>query len=94
MTAAAVVLAVGLLLTRRRSLAAGLLLALGIGSALLWVRYIGIPVAQWSTPNEVASPQAGGFVGLAGSLLVFGAGWRLAVARPVSVPTATPLPTT
>jgi hypothetical protein len=93
-TAAAVVLAVGLLLTRRRSLAAGLLLALGIGSALLWVRYIGIPVAQWSTPNEVASPQAGGFVGLAGSLLVFGAGWRLAVARPVSVPTATPLPTT
>lgn len=92
-TAIAVVVAVGLLLARRRSLAAGLLLALGIGSALLWVRYIGIPVAQWSTNENVASPQAGGFVGLGGSALVFCAGWRLAVVRRVGVPAATPLPT-
>jgi hypothetical protein len=93
-TALAVVVAVGLLLARRRSLAAGLLIALGLGSALLWVRYIGIPVAQWSNPNDVASPQAGGFVGLGGSLLVLGAGWRLAAVRYVGVPAARPLPTT
>ncbi len=92
-TAIAVVVAVGLLLARRRALAAGLLLALGICSALLWVRYVGIPVAQWSTNENVASPQAGGFVGLAGSALVFCAGWRLAVVRRVGVPAATPLPT-
>jgi hypothetical protein len=93
-TAIAVVVAVGLLLARRRSLAAGLLIALGIGSTLLWVRYIGIPLAQWSATNEnVASPQAGGFVGLAGGVLVFCAGWRLAAVRSVDVPAATPLPT-
>jgi hypothetical protein len=93
-TAIAVVVAVGLLLARRRSLAAGLLIAFGIGSTLLWVRYIGIPLAQWSATNEnVASPQAGGFVGLAGGVLVFCAGWRLAAVRSVDVPAATPLPT-
>jgi hypothetical protein len=90
-TVLAVVVAVGLLLTGRRSLAAGLLLALGLASALLWVRYIGIPIAQ---SNDVASPQAGGFVGLAGSVVVFCAGWRLAVVRPVGVPAARPVPTT
>jgi hypothetical protein len=93
-TALAVVVAVGLLLAGRRSLAAGLLLALGLASALLWVRYIGIPVAQWSTPHDVASPQAGGFVGLAGSVVVFCAGWRLAAVRPLGVPAARPVPTT
>jgi hypothetical protein len=93
-TALATVVAVGLLFTGRRSLAAGLLLALGLASALLWVRYVGIPIAQWSTPNDVASPQAGGFVGLAGSVVVFCAGWRLAAVRPVGVPAARPVPTT
>jgi hypothetical protein len=92
-TAIAVVVAVGFLLTRRRSLAAGLLIAFGICSALLWVRYIGIPVAQWATDERVASPQAGGFVGLAGGVLVFCAGWRLAVVRKAGVPAASPLPT-
>jgi hypothetical protein len=92
-TAIAVVVAVGLLLARRRSLAAGLLIAFGICSALLWVRYIGIPVAQWATDERVASPQAGGFVGLGGAVLVFCAGWRLAVVRSVDVPAARPLPT-
>jgi hypothetical protein len=92
-TAIAVVVAVGLLLARRRSLAAGLLIALGICGTLLWVRYIGIPIAQWTTNDNVASPQAGGFVGLAGGVLVFCAGWRLAVVRNVDVPAARPLPT-
>jgi hypothetical protein len=92
-TAIAVVVAVGLLLARRRSLAAGLLIAFGICSALLWVRYIGVPVAQWATEDGVASPQAGGFVGLGGAVLVFCAGWRLAVVRKVGVPAASPLPT-
>jgi hypothetical protein len=91
-TAIAVVAAVGVLLARRRSLAAGLLLALGICSTLLWVRYIGIPIAQWTTNDNVASPKAGGFVGLAGGVLVFCAGWRLAVVRKVGVPAASPLP--
>lgn len=92
-TAIGVVVAVGLLFARRRSLAAGLLIALGLCSALLWVRYIGIPLAQWSTDETKASPQAGGFVGLAGGVLVFCAGWRLAAVRNVDVPAATPLPT-
>jgi hypothetical protein len=92
-TAIAVVVAIGLLLAHRRSLAAGLLIAFGICSTLLWVRYIGIPIAQWTTNENVASPQAGGFVGLAGGVLVFCAGWRLAVARNVGVPAANPLPT-
>jgi hypothetical protein len=91
-TAIAVVIAVGLLFARRRSLAAGLLIAFGICSALLWVRYIGIPLAQWTTNENKASPQAGGFVGLAGGLLVLCAGWRLAVVRKVGVPAASPLP--
>jgi hypothetical protein len=92
-TAIGVVVAVGLLFARRRSLAAGLLIAFGICSALLWVRYVGIPVAQWSTDETKASPQAGGFVGLAGGLLILCAGWRLAVVRKVGVPAASPLPT-
>jgi hypothetical protein len=92
-TAIAVVVAVGLLLARRRSLAAGLLIALGICGTLLWVRYVGIPIAQWTTNEDVASPKAGGFVGLAGGVLVFCAGWRLAVVRNVDVPAARPLPT-
>jgi hypothetical protein len=92
-TAIAVVVAVGLLFARRRSLAAGLLIALGICSVLLWVRYIGIPLTQWTTNQSEASPQAGGFVGLAGGVLVLCAGWRLAVVRNVGVPAARPLPT-
>ena len=60
-TAIGVVVAVGLLFARRRALAAGLLIAFGICSALLWVRYVGIPLAQWSADETKASPQAGGF---------------------------------
>ena len=55
----------------------------GLGSTLLWIRYVGIPVAQWATEGEdVASPRAGGVIGLAGSLIVLAAGCRLAASRP------------
>lgn len=92
-TALAVLAAVTLLLAGRRNLAAGLLVALGLGGALLWVRYVGIPVAQWFHTEGVASPRAGGLIGLAGSLIIFGAGWRLAALRAADVPAAKPLPT-
>ena len=91
--ALAILVAVALLFAGRRRLAAGLLLALGFSGALLWVRYIGIPVAQWMHAEDVASPRLGGLIGLAGSLLVFGAGWRLAASRPTDVSVAAPIPT-
>jgi hypothetical protein len=90
-TALLVVAAVALLLAGRERLAAGLLIALGVGNALLWLRYAGIPVAQWLHTDGVAAPRSGGFVGLAGSLLVLAAGWRLAVSSRAEVPAAEPL---
>jgi TIR domain len=92
--ALAILVAVALLFAGRRRLAAGLLLALGFSGALLWVRYIGIPVAQWMHTEGVASPRLGGLIGLAGSLLVFGAGWRLAASRPTDISAVAPLPST
>jgi len=92
-TALAVLAAVGLLVARRRQLPAGLLIALGLGSTLLWVRYVGIPVAQWLNADNVASPRAGGVIGLAGGLMVLLAGWRLALA-PRDVPASQPLAVT
>jgi hypothetical protein len=92
--ALAILVAVALLFAGRRRLAAGLLLALGFSSALLWVRYLGIPMAQWMHAEGVASPRLGGLIGLAGSLLVFGAGLRLAASRSTDVSAAEPLPTT
>jgi hypothetical protein len=91
-TALAVLAAVTLLFTGRRRLAAGLLIALGLGSALLWARYVGIPVTQWLHTEGVASPRVGGLIGLAGSLVVLGAGWRLALRR-ADVSNAEPMPT-
>ena len=93
-TGLAVLGGVAVLLAGRRRLAAGLLIALGLCASLLWARYVGIPVAQWLDTDDVASPQAGGFLGLAGGLVVLGAGWRLAVVGPAEVPAAEPLPTT
>jgi len=92
--ALAILVAVALLFAGRRRLAAGLLLALGFSGALLWVRYIGIPVAQWMHTEGVASPRLGGLIGLAGSLLVVGAGWRLAASRPTDISAVAPLPST
>jgi hypothetical protein len=92
--ALAILVAVALVFAGRRRLAAGLLLALGFSGALLWVRYIGIPVAQWMHTEGVASPRLGGLIGLAGGLLVFGAGLRLAASRSTDTSAAEPLPTT
>jgi TIR domain len=92
--ALAVLVAVAFVFAGRRRLAAGLLLALGFSGALLWVRYIGIPVAQWTHTDGVASPRLGGLIGLAGGVLVFGAGWRLATSRQIDVSATAPLPTT
>jgi hypothetical protein len=92
--ALAILVAVALLFAGRRRLAAGLLLALGFSGALLWVRYLGIPVAQWMHTEGVASPRLGGLIGLAGSLLVFGTGLRLAASRSTDVSAAEPVPTT
>jgi hypothetical protein len=61
---------------------------------MLWVRYIGIPVAQWMHTEGVASPRLGGLIGFAGSLLVFGAGWRLASTRPTDISAVVPIPST
>ena len=68
-----VLAALGALLVTRhsRTIASGILVAVGIASALLWVRYIGIPIAQKNTEGSAAP---GGFVGLAGALALTGAG--------------------
>jgi len=53
-----------------RLLAAGVLVALGTVSALLWLRYVGVPILQ---PDTISSPAAGSFIGLAGAgLILFG----------------------
>jgi hypothetical protein len=59
-------------------LAAGILIALGLESAGLWTRYIGVPAVLASDTGTVG---AGGFVGLAGAVLVLGVGVRLAALR-------------
>lgn len=61
------------LLTHRRAglLAAGALVGLGLSSALLWLRYVAVPILQ---PDDVSSPAAGAFVGLAGASAILLAG--------------------
>jgi hypothetical protein len=54
-----------------RWLAAGIVLALGIESAALWLRYIGVPVAQSS---DVGGFAIGGLLGLAGAALALAVG--------------------
>ena len=62
-----------------RAAAAGVLIALGIESVALWPRYIGVPLVE---SRDVASPAAGGFIGLAGGILLLLAGcWLLLHAR-------------
>jgi CHAT domain len=72
-----VALAVLVLLTSgRRLLAAGLLIALGIASATLWLRYLGVPIIA---PENAGSFGMGAAAGLAGGLLILAAGllvWR------------------
>lgn len=58
-----------------RTLAAGVTLALGLESATLWLRYIGVPIVQ---SDAVSSPALGGFPSLAGAVMALGVGLRLA----------------
>ena len=74
--AAAALVTVVLLTSGRRLLAAGLLIAFGLESAALWLRYLGVPLIEY---DSVASFGAGGLAGLAGGLLLLTAGvlvWR------------------
>ena len=80
-----VALAVLVLLTSgRRLLAAGLLIALGIESATLWLRYLGVPIIA---PDYAGSFGVGAAAGLAGGLLILAAGllvWRSEAASPAA----------
>jgi hypothetical protein len=65
-----------LLTLGRRLLAAGVLIALGIASATLWLRYLGVPIIA---PDNAGSFGVGAAAGLAGGLLILAAGllvWR------------------
>jgi hypothetical protein len=72
-----VALGVLILLTwGRRLLGAGVLIALGIASATLWLRYLGVPIIA---PENAGSFGVGALAGLAGGLLILAAGllvWR------------------
>ncbi len=61
-----------MLVPRGRTLWPVALMALGVASALLWVRYIGIPAIE---SERIAQPAAGGFVGLLGAVIAFVGGW-------------------
>jgi hypothetical protein len=78
--AVAVVAGIALLYTGRSDSAAGLLVALGLASGLLWLRDTGIPLAEWLS-DEGQPGQVAGAVGLVGSLAVLGAGLWLASSR-------------
>jgi hypothetical protein len=65
-----------LLTSGRRLLAAGLLIALGIASATLWLRYLGVPIIA---PDNAGSFGAGALAGLAAGVFILVAGllvWR------------------
>lgn len=55
-----------------RPLAAGLLIAFGIGTTFLWPRFIAIPALE---NREIASIAPGGFIGLAGAILIVVSGF-------------------
>jgi hypothetical protein len=61
-----------------RALGAGVLIALGVDGVALWIRYAAIPIVEDRT---VASPQPGGFLGIAGGLVAFVIGVRMARAH-------------
>jgi hypothetical protein len=63
-------------------------------SALLRVRYLGIPLAGRIDGSGVASARAGGLVGLAGSVVVVAAGRRLAATEKSDAPAAAPVAAT
>jgi hypothetical protein len=57
---------------------AGILVAAGIVGLALWPRFFGVPIVL---DNTVGSPDAGGFIGLVGSLCIVAAGVALAWPR-------------
>jgi hypothetical protein len=68
-----VLLAVALVSRRMgpAQLSAGLLIAVGMGTACLWLRFAAIPAMQSPSAGSIA---AGGFIGLVGAILVLGCG--------------------
>jgi TIR domain len=72
--AVAIVAAILLAGEVKRVLVSGIFIALGILAALYYVRYIGVPALQMLDQDDLASIRAGGFVGLAGAVLVWRAG--------------------
>jgi hypothetical protein len=63
--------------TRRPVFAGGVLMALGVAGLCFWAWFAGVPTAQWALGKSV-QPRAGGFVGMAGALLLLVVGRRLA----------------
>jgi CHAT domain len=55
-----------------RPLVAGVLIACGVGTALLWPRFIAIPALE---NRNIASIAPGGFIGLAGAVLIAVSGY-------------------
>jgi len=87
---AVVAAGIGLLapILRVRPLLGGALVACGVGAACMWPRFIVIPLIE----NEnVASPGAGGFIGLAGAALILFSGYgALRASRRQEHPAVTP----
>jgi hypothetical protein len=75
---AAVAAAIGLLspiLRVPRPSLGGALVACGVGAMCIWPRFIGIPLIE---DRSIASPGAGGFIGVAGAALILFSGyWAL-----------------
>jgi hypothetical protein len=71
----------------RSVLVAGILIAIGLESAALWIRYVVVPLL---VEDGLGSFAPGGLIGLLGALLVLGAGLR--VLREAQSATASPGP--
>jgi SulP family sulfate permease len=72
---AAVAALIGLLapiLRVPRPLLGGALVACGVGAACIWPRFIAIPLME---NRSIASPGAGGFIGIAGAALILVSGY-------------------
>ena len=72
---AAVAAAIGLLapiLRAPRPLLGGALVACGVGAVCIWPRFIAIPLTE---NRSIASPGAGGFIGVAGAALILFSGY-------------------
>ena len=88
--AAVFAVAAAFVLGRRRSVAGGVMIAIGTFLSVLWAaRYIGFPAWQ---PDDISSIGTGGIVGLAGGIVILVAGLlarpsassgRIAAGRPV-----------